>query len=206
MQIDALLNLHYHEFVNEILKSGSKIAVNRETETINLVAATASHSVTGKVLRIMRIDIQWVSGGKWYPVTFFNIGESPTAKDTTTIAGEFSKAKPYADLNIDDETLKIEMYPIPAVDNANGLKVWKVLEMTELSAVGDEPSIPEAYQKYLCFGAAKVYYLKKEMFRKVREMEKEMFVILQRAVSFYASRNEEENMQLESGYPDDYGD
>lgn len=206
VSIKALLNLRYHEFINEMLKSGSKIDINKVTETINLVADAATHSIAGKVLRIKRIEIQWESGGKWYPVKVFDLGVSPTAKDTTTIAGEFSKTKPYADLNLDDETLKVDIFPIPAVNNTGGLKVWKTLEITNLSSSSDEPSIPEAYQKYLCYGAAKTYFLRKEMYTKMREMRDEMLLILHRANSFYASRNEEEDMQLESGYPNDYGD
>ena len=44
--IDALLNLYYHEFVNELLKAGSDVDFNMVTETINLVADTQSHTVT----------------------------------------------------------------------------------------------------------------------------------------------------------------
>lgn len=206
VQIDALLNLYYHEFINEILKSGSTIDFNMAIEEINLVAATAEHSVTGAVLRIKRIEIQWVSGGVWYPVKIFDIGEDPGAIDTTHIAAKYSKTKPYADLYMEDETLEIDIFPVPAVSNAKGLKVWKSLEITELSGVGDEPSIPEAYQKYLCYGAIKTYFFKKEMYSKMTEAEKNMLIILNRAIPFYASRNEGEIRRLESAIPDDYGD
>ena len=206
VQIDALLNLYYHEFINEILKSGSSIDFNMVTEDINLVADEATHSVTGKVLRIKRIEIQWESGGIWYPVTFFDISEDRGAIDTTHIAAKYSKTKPYADLYLADEILKIDIFPIPAVSNTGGMKVWKSLEVTELTTAASEPSIPEAYQKYLAWGAIRAYFLKKEMFTKAAEAEKEMLIILNRAISFYASRNEEESYMLESGIPDDYGD
>lgn len=204
--IKALLNLYYHEFVNEILKSGSNIDFNRATETINLVANTAAHSITGKVLRITRIEIQWETGGKWYPVKIFDIGESPTAKDSTTIAGEFSKTNPYADLYLDDETLKVDIFPIPTANMTAGLKVWKTLEITELSSAANEPSIPEAYQKYLCYGASKEYFIRKEMHKKIAEMEKNMFMVMGKAIPFYAGRSEEESFVLESAMSDDYGD
>jgi len=207
VQIDALLNLYYHEFINEILKSGSIIDFNLTTEEINLVADVAAHSITGKVLRIKRAQVQWESGGAYYPVKIRNIvGESTEPLDTTSIAGDYSRSKPYGHLYLDDETLKLDLYPIPTANMTKGLKVWKSLEITELSAADDEPSIPEAYQKYLCYGAAKTYYLKKEMHNKMAEMEKEMFIILNRATSFYASRSEEEVRLLESAYPDDYGE
>ena len=204
--IKALLNLYYHEFINEILKSGGIIDFNIETETIDLVADAATHSITGKVLRIKKINIQWISGGKWYPVTFFNIGERSSAMDDNTIARDFSKTNPHAHIYLDDEILKVDIFPIPGVSNTTGLKVWKVLEVTELSSAANEPSIPEAYQKYLCYGASRDYFIEKEMFQKVDEMEKRMFVVTQRAIQFYASRSEDENYTLESGYPDDYGD
>lgn len=206
-QIDALLNLHYHEFINEILKSGSTIDFNMVTEEINLVKDTAAHSITGKVLRIKRARVQWESGGAYYPVTIKNIvGESTEPLDTTSIARDYSRSKPYGHLYLDDETLKLDLYPIPAANMTKGLKVWVSLEITELSASAHEPSIPEAYQKYLCYGAAKAYFLKKERYSKIIEMDKEMLIILNRAIPFYASRNEEESLGFGSAYPDDYGD
>lgn len=205
--IKALLNLYYHEFVNEILKSGSDIDFNLETGLINLVADTATYSITGKVLRIKRVEVQWESGGAWYPVEIRNIvGESSDPLDTTSIGQDYSKSKPYGHLYTVDETLKLDLYPIPSANMTSGLKVWKVLEITELSGTSDEPSIPEAYQKYLCYGSARDYFIEKEMFKKVAEMEKRMFIILNRAISFYASRNENQSYKLESGMPDDYGE
>ena len=204
--IKALLNLYYHEFVNEILKSGSDIDFNLVTEEINLVANTAAHSITGKVLRIKRAQVQWESGGAYYPVEIRNIvGESKEPLDTTSIGQDYSKSKPYGHLYLDDETLKLDLFPIPTANMTKGLKVWKVLEITELSAKDDEPSIPEAYQKYLVYGAARDYYLKKEMYTKIVELEKRMLIVLNRAISFYASRNEEQSYMLESNYSDDYG-
>lgn len=204
--IKASLNLYYHEFVNEILRAGGIVDFNIEVEEINLVADEETHSLTGKVLRIKKIDIQWESGGKWYPVTFFNLGERKRALDDDTIARDFSKTNPYAHLYLDNETLKVDIYPVPGVENSKGLKVWKVAEVTELSSAANEPSIPTAYQKYLCYGTARDYFLEKEMFRKIDEMDKLMFIILQRAIKFYASRSDDEDYQLEEAYDDGYGD
>lgn len=197
--------MYYHEFVNEILKAGGDIDFNMVTETINLVADAASHSVAGKVLRIKKLNIQWVSGGEWYNVTFFDIGERLRPMDTTSIAADFSKAKPFADVYLDDETIKIDISPIPVVDNAGGLKVWKILEITELSSSSDEPSIPEAYQRYTAWGTIRDYFLKKEMFAKAAEAEKEMFKLLDRAIQFYANRGENVPLVMRDGYGDDYG-
>jgi hypothetical protein len=202
--IKALLNLYYHEFVNEILKSGSSIDFNMATESINLVSGTSAYSVTGKVLRIKKIDISF-DGSKWYSVTNFDIAERSRPLDTTSIAADFTKTNPFIDLYLDNETLKVAIFPTPDANVTAGLKIWKTLEITELSAQGDEPSIPEAYQKYLVYGTCRDYFLKKEMFTKAAEMEKEMFKTLQRAISFYANRNEEERFLLEDGYPQGFG-
>jgi hypothetical protein len=201
--IKALLNLYYHEFVNEILKSGSDIDFNMATESINLTNGTAVYSITGKVLRIKKIDISF-DGSKWYSATNFDIAERSRPLDTTSIAADFTKTNPFIDLYLDNETVKIAIYPTPDANVTAGLKVWKTLEITELSAQGDEPSIPEAYQKYLVYGACRDYFLKKEMFTKATEMEKEMFKTLQRAISFYANRNEEERFLLEDGYGNNF--
>src|SRR3990167_4189975 len=71
--VDALLYKHYHEFVNELLRSGSEIDFNMATETINLVANTQAHSVAGKVLRIKRIEVTY-DGTNWRYVNIFDIG------------------------------------------------------------------------------------------------------------------------------------
>jgi len=204
--IDAFLNLYYHEFVNEILKSGSDIDFNMVTESINLVKDTPTISVAGKVLRIKKINVQWETGGQWYDVAFFDIGERTEPMDTTSITSDFTKTKPFADLYLSDETLKIDLYPIPSANMTNGLKVWKTLEITELSGTSDEPSIPEAYQKYLAWGAVRDYCFKKEMWKKRDEAKREMALILNRAIQFYNSRNENVSMVLQDGYSDNYGE
>lgn len=203
--IDAFLNLYYHEFVNEILKSGSDIDFNMETESINLVKDAQKISIAGKVLRIKKINVQWETNGQWYNVPFFDIGERTRPMDTTSIASDYTKTQPFADLYLSDEVLKVDLYPIPTANMTNGLKVWKTLEITELSGISDEPSIPEAYQKYLCWGAIRAYFIQKEMFAKASEAEKEMYLILNRAIDFYANRDENINYSLQDGYSDDYG-
>ena len=204
--IDALLNLHYHEFANEIQKSGSSIDFNMVTEEIDTVKDAATISITGKVLRIKRMEIKWLSGGTTYKITFFDIAERSNPLDTTSIAADFSQTNPFGDLYLAaGEILKVDIFPIPNASVTNGFKVWKVLEITELSGEGDEPSIPEAYQRYLCWGAIRDYFLKKEMFAKATEAEKEMFKLMERAMQFYASRNEEEKYILSDGYSDNYG-
>jgi len=202
--IKALLNLYYHEFVNEILKSGSDIDFNMTTESIDITSGTSVYSVTGKVLRVKRIDISF-DGSKWYKLTNFDISERSRPLDTTSIAADFTKNNPFVDLYLDNETLKLAIYPTPDADVTGGIKIWKTLEITELSGKDDEPSIPEAYQKYLVYGASRDYFLKKEMFTKAAEMEKEMMKVLSRAISFYANRNEEETFIMEDGYGDNFG-
>ncbi len=160
--IDALLNLHYHEFVNEIQKSGSDIDFNMVTEEINTVADAATHSITGKVLKIKRMEIKWLAGGTTYKVTFFDIAERSRPLDTSSIASDFTQTAPFGDLYLAaGEILKVDIFPIPDASVTNGLKVWKTLEISELSGTSDEPSIPEAYQRYLCWGTLRDYFLKK---------------------------------------------
>ena len=60
-----------------------------------------------------------------------------------------------------------------------------------MSADNDEPTIAEAYQKYLSQGAARDFLLRQRLFQAAGEMEKEMLKTLDKAIDFYATRNED---------------
>ena len=70
------------------------------------------------------------------------------------------------------------------------------MEITELSGTSDEPSIPEAYQKYLAYGSAETFLQRQKFFSQATEMGKEKELILQRAIVFYDLRNEDIQYQL----------
>ena len=199
--IDGLLNKYYHQFVNEILKIDKNIDFNMVTEEINLVADQQTYTVTGKVLRIKRAEITFDGTNRYY-LNSFDIGERAEPTDTTSIANDFNASTPFADWYLSDEALKVDIYPIPDSNVTNGLKVWKVLEITELSGVSDEPSIPEAYQEYLSKGASRDYFKKKELYTQVGEMEKDMAIILQQAREFYGNRETMDPMILKSSFVD----
>lgn len=202
--LDANINRWYHLLVNEILESEDDIDFNMETETISLVTDTQTYSVTGKVLRIKRIEVTY-DGTNWYDVSFMDVNERGEATDTTSISNDFEKTEPYADVYVDDETVKIDLYPIPDTDVTDGLKVWKVTEVTELSADSDEPVLPEAYHKALCYGAA-VDYFEKYHPEKADRMEAKFEKAVVRLRGFYARRHKEKAWVLKQSYSDyDYG-
>lgn len=196
--IDALLNNCYHEFVNEVKKHGGNIDFNMVTETINLANGTQTYSVTGKVLTIKRIEVTY-DGTNWRFVRFFDLSQRHLPTDTTSVGNDFSKDNPFADVYLaTGEVVKIDLYPIPDAAVTNGLKVWKTLEITELSAAGDEPTLPEAYQKYLAYGAAKEHAIQLGKGNLAREMDALMAKILTEAISFYSNRSEEDTLQITS--------
>ena len=188
--IDALLNLYLHEFANEIKKSGSDIDFNMIIELINLQASTNIIAITGKVLTVKRVEIK-LDGTNWRKATFFDIGQRGIASDANSIA-DFNTAEPFVDLYLaTGEALKADIFPHPQSDVTNGFKIWKTLEITELSADDDEPTIAEAYQKYLPQGSARDFLLRQRLFQAAGEMEKEMLKTLDKAIDFYATRNED---------------
>lgn len=205
--IDALLNLYYHEFVNEIIKAGGDIDFNIEEEDMNLTAGTSVYSITGKVLALKRIQITY-DGTNYYTAKLLYLGERKNPMDSTSINADFSNTNPYVLYYLDDEVMKFQLLP-PHVSTgstvSDGIKVWKILEITELSDAAHEPSIPEAYQKYLCFGASISYYMKKELWKKLVFARNEMAEILQKAIEHYSVKSPRENYQMSDAYNDDFG-
>jgi len=188
--IKALLNSNMYNFTNELIRAGSDIDFNLTTESIDIVNGTAEYSITGKVLRIKKMNITYDGSKPHKNVTFFDIGQSNQPLDSTSISSNFNTADPFADLYLDDETLKVKLYPVPTTDITGGLIVWKILEPTILSTTDQEPSIPEAYQPYLVYGACKTYYIKKGLTQKAREMDALMVDMLEKAKRHYQSIDE----------------
>ena len=108
--IDGLLNLYYHEFVNEIKNAGSDIDFNMVTELINLQASTNVIAITGKVLTVTRVEIK-LDGTNWRKATFFDIAQRGIATDANSLA-DFNTANPFVDLyTATGEALKADIFP-----------------------------------------------------------------------------------------------
>lgn len=118
---------------------------NVERSTYDLVASQEEYPLPSDIIRLKRMEIQWESGGKWYPITFYDINETDLANDATTIANNFSVTQPFAEVYDDSVFLR----PIPSVANSAGLKLWYVQEPAALSTTADTPESPDYLHRTL---------------------------------------------------------
>lgn len=153
--LDAALNMYYHQFVNEILSAQDDWDFNGEVATADLVAGQQEYVFPTDILKIKSIEYN-PTGTKWYKLFPLDKSEIGTATDSTTISQNFYSTKPYYDLM--DESLFL--YPIPTTNVTGGLKIHYAKEAVELSAVTDEPVFAKAYHKGLCYGAAMDWFEK----------------------------------------------
>lgn len=204
VNIDALLNLNYHRFVNEILRAGGDVDFNTETEEIDLVSGTQTYSIAGKVLSVRRMEVK-MDGANFRKVNFFDLMERGLPSDSGSLA-DFTKDAPFGDLVVVDEVVKVTLYPIPDAAVTNGLKVWKVLEITELATANAEPSIPEAYQPYLSHKSAADWFRRQKNRSEANDREVDAARLLADAKQFYSNRNEDENYGLGSVYEPSLGE
>lgn len=151
--LDASLNMYYHMFVNEALQAMDDWDFQLDSATADLVANQQEYVFPSTILKIKRIEVSY-DGTTWYKVTPMDINERGKATSTTDIRNDFTVENPYADI-MDNS---IFLYPIPTANVTGGIKIWYAKEATELSAATDEPNLPEAYHKGLCYGAAMDYF------------------------------------------------
>lgn len=117
-----------------------------ERSTHSLVANQEEYLLPSDCIRLKRLEIQWTSGGTWYPVSFYDINESGRPQDSTTINNEHTTSLPFAD--VFDESLFLR--PIPTENNTDGLKLWYVMRPADVTATTDTPDSPLAYHRLLC--------------------------------------------------------
>lgn len=207
LDINAALNSYYHVFVNEILQSMDDWDFQAEIATADLVANQQEYVFPSTILKIKSIEITY-DGTNWYPVTYLDKRDIGKATDTTTISDNFTTSNPYADLM--DNSLFL--YPIPSSNITAGIKIWYEKEADELSDATDEPNIPEAYHKGLCYGASKDYF---EKYLEVAgnagkrdRMETNLEDIIEKMKAFYSTKNQERDYVVgayDSDFDSEYG-
>ena len=193
----------YHTVVNEVLQSMDDWDYQAEYATADLVANQQEYTVPSDLIKIKRIEVTY-DGSNWYLATPFDLNQRSGTNDSATIAEEFSTTSPAYDLM--DNSLFI--YPIPTANSTAGLKIWYEKEANELSGATDEPNLPEAYQKVLCYGAAKDYfekYSEKEGFTNKRNLMTQNYNdLLERMKEFYNTKNQDRDYVIQPAMID-YG-
>lgn len=138
-----LLSERCKQFVLQLSKLKEDYAL--EVSTTPLVSGQEEYPMPLDAIRIKRLEVQWTSGGTWYPVTFYDINESSSTNDSTAIGNEFTRTQPFADVLEDS----VFMRPIPQAADTGQLKMWYVQRPGDLSATTETPDIPVEYHRML---------------------------------------------------------
>lgn len=205
--LDASINSYYQMFVNEILAAMDDWDFQGEIATTNLVANQQEYVFPTDILKIKRIEISY-DGTNWRNATRFDISDRGNQSDATSVNNEFSTDSPFVDIY--DNSLFL--YPSPTTNVTGGLKIWYLKEATDLSAATDEPAIQEAYQKGLCYGAAKDWFQKylevEGNAGKADRMSIELENYLSKLRTYYSNRDMDRDYILniaDNGFDSEYG-
>lgn len=200
------INSWYHRVVTMILRAQDEWDFDDVNHTdfpiltTDLVASQQDYSIPAseKVLKIKRLEVSY-DGTNWYKAEPIDVNEIGTATDTTTIANNFVKTKPYYDL----QNGSLFLYPIPDSNVTGGLKIWWTREIDEFTTADttQEPGIDEPFHRMLSIGAAYDYAIKKGLQVSDR-LKAELIEYEQRITQYYGSKQNDRQMNLKPAYVD----
>lgn len=183
-------NVWYDILAGEIVASMDDWDIGGEISTTNIVASQQEYVFPTDIFKIKRIEVSY-DGTNWYVANRFDVNELGIATDSTSIANNFSKNKPYADVYDNS----IFLYPIPDAAVTNGLKIYYEPLVTQLSGISDEPNIARPYHMAIALGMAKDYLSKyidiKANAAKLSSVENSLAKLRNEMKEYYRSRNQD---------------
>ena len=153
VNIKLALNDYYHKAIGIAFQSCGEWEVSGESSTANLVATQQEYVLPSDIISLYKVEANFTGNtGDWVnlPVANMTSLDSPLSNDTTNTSSTFCR--------VFDNSLFMQ-YPVKT-SVTNGLKVYFVEDVTELSAAGDEPDIPEFLVTYLTNGACRDYKIR----------------------------------------------
>ncbi len=160
------LNDYYHKAISIALEESGEWEVQGEVATASLVASQQEYTLPTDILTLKRVEANFPDGtNTWTNIPIKdmrNIG-LPLSNQTTDSDSTYCR--------IYDNSLFLQN----PVDDAvtDGLKVYYSKEVTDLSAAGNEPNLPEHCDDYLVHGACIDYCLRtsnQDDFKKYKEL------------------------------------
>ena len=189
-EIKSNLTDYARDFNTEILNAQDEWDFNGEIAPADLEDDKEEYVFPTDLLTIKRIEVSY-DGTDWYKAT---IWDSSERSDKLSDKDDFSKDDPYVD--IFDNSLFL--YPTPDADVTGGLKIWYSegrvgksatgTDITSFSADTDIPSLVEAFQKGLIWGACKDWAHKYQEWDKARAWDGELQRVIEKMKTFYGSR------------------
>lgn len=193
-QITALLNQAQQNFQALILKEikfGFEENGNAGTGTgsIDLVSGTNNYAFPTDMLTVERVDINYTGDQNGYfPATNLkkeniHVGLENTEDNSALVATTGNPI--YWIFN-----KKFYIDPIPDQNSTDGLKIWFISTVSDLSTSSSEPVFVEFAHEILCFEAAMYYKMTKKMDKDFSNLLTLKKGLEAQAISFYANRDQ----------------
>ena len=130
----------------------------------DLNAGQQAYTLPTSTLELKRVEVTY-DGTNWSKMTEFDIGERLSATAANNL-GDFSTSSPF----YDNQYGSIFLYPIPASDVDDGLKIWVSRLITEfssaqLTAGTTEPGFDPLFHDVLAYGASYEWLAAKDLNR-----------------------------------------
>lgn len=151
--------------------SGEKAMLYAEADedTHNIQAGDNEITPDTDILSIGRVDIKYPSSASYKQAKFVSLRKAQkVGLDKYVVTNpEYTFFNSKLIIFVGNEKADIE-----AVDD--GVKIYNYPNITELSAVGDEPNLVKWFRGYISAGMAMKYCVANEMWTKKKELENEM--------------------------------
>lgn len=201
--LDASVNAFLDEVSVDIVNAMDGWDVFSEISTTPLVEGQQEYILPEDCVWVKRAEITY-DGSSWDKITWVDVNEIGRATDSTSIANNFSKDEPKADLH--DNSLF--MYPIPDQDVSEGLKLWYVKLPTQLEDTDDAPGFIRSFHKLLAYGAAKDYleqYVTEEgNVNRLSQTDRNIIALTSKMKKIYNMHNKDRDYVVAPAYVD-YG-
>lgn len=167
---------------------------------------SGTHSLTRNLnpLRIKRVELSYDGGSTWRRANPFNINESLSQTDATTINNNFTSTNPFYDVEFNT----LRLYPIPTASSTAGLKIWFYRSALEFISTDTfkQPPLDPAWHKMLAIGACLDYSIARDQVKKIPTFEQMYADFERRLREYYGSKQEDRRLVMGSIYSSgDYG-
>jgi len=183
------LNRNYHDLVREILTSMGEWDFGGEIATASLVADQREYTWPTDILKIKRVEVTY-DGTNWYKA-----GPIDTKEDDETLSLDADVNNRYQtnDPKYDAFDQSFFLFPVPTVNSSNGIKIWYIKDVTDLSADADEPVIAEPFQHLIAVGAAYDFAMRKGL-PIVKQLKSDMDNGIEGLRAYYNTRVPDRNI------------
>lgn len=185
------INKAYRVAVDIALKSQDQWLFQDTVATANIVGGQGEYTFKtsgdfniSDVIKIDRVEVSY-DGTNWVRAVNINRNDYLNALNsaTATVNNDFSVTTPVYSLQKES----LSLFPIPASNVANGLKLYYTQDVTDLSSDTDVPVIAPQFHTYLSVSAAYDYAVTRGL-SQASALRQEMELMKRDMAKFYSTR------------------